>query len=128
MKVIGRSLKDEFVLLKVRVGDFTVPELSIANFDYQSPVHKCDNMKKGGFGCIYLCESFGKKIAVKCVKKQINDQSVIENMVDVIKEYAYQFSATNSMLVKIGPALSDCFGYNIAVYSDCIEFAMESCL
>ena len=128
MKVIGRSPKDDFVLLEVRVGDFTVPELSIANFDYQSPVHKCGNTKDGGFGRIYICESFGKKVAVKCIKKQTNDQSVVENMADALKEYAYQFIAASLMFIKVGPFLNDSFGYNVAVYSDCIEFAMESCL
>ncbi len=41
-------------------------------------------------------------------------------MDDVLKEYTYQSILNNYYAATVSPKLYDGFGYNIAVYTDCI--------
>ena len=61
----------------------------------------------------------GKEFALKCLQAKSD-----ESRVKAIKEW---FILKLSSALKIGPKVEPYFGFDIVMYSECIEFGMETC-
>lgn len=79
-------------------------------------------MKAGAFATTYFSILHGKDIAIKCHLIVAEDFS--SKLQDIIKEYCLLAEASS---LKAGPAMMNFLNWNLIIYRNCIEFAMEKC-
>ena len=98
-------------------------EISVLNVDSLSQAHNFHQISQNSVGSVFLYEDWdAKKYSIKCIHLITNDFGEI--IKSVIKEVCILKIAH---LLGVGPKTTDLFGFDIVVYNNCAEFAMEYC-
>lgn len=104
-------------------------EIYVHISDQNSPLSKSAPIQKGIYGSIYTFQILDKEIAVKSYDFSKNGDTHYEwfqgpAMREVITEYLIY---KESSRIKSGPYMHNWFGYDLIVFNNRIEFAMEKC-
>lgn len=123
-RIMSQLNSFEIVKLKVEMGDFILT-ISILNSNRNSPLTKEKELSEGAYGKLYTFSFLGQNIAAKSYKAaHIKDEKFQIAMSRTIQEYSI---AKICDCLGCGPAMKTCFGFDLLVFNNRIEFAMELC-
>jgi hypothetical protein len=122
VKLITHSARFEFFQVEVSLGSFIFPHISVMNINSYSASHSLHYRRLGTFGTVYRGYCYEEEIAIKCF--QFSKSNFAEVLAETLSEYCLMKLASH---LKVGPQLHERMGYEVVVYRDCIEFAMEYC-
>lgn len=111
------SINRQAVVLHVRWGYFSM-DISVLNQLHPNHKHGTE-FSQGGFASIYVGTILKEKIAIKCIKVT---SGIYRKR--AVKEW---FLAKIASAAEIGPKVMSSMGFDVLMYSDCVEFALEVC-
>jgi serine/threonine protein kinase len=114
----------EAVTLEVSIGGFTMG-VRVLNIDRRSPLTGKAPTSEGAYGKVHALEFLGEQIVVKShyfgsVEPKIAGKTIAA----VMKEYCI---TRISDWVGSGPTLKNWFGFDLIVWNNSIDFALERC-
>ena len=117
LKIINESVNKEVLILLAEWGSFSM-KIKILNIQGANTKHICEH-GRGAYGSIYRGNYNGEIFIVKCLPLQFKDSRF-----RAVKEW---FLMKLAFLTGTGPKLHPYFGFDILMFSECVEFAMEEC-
>ena len=108
----------EIVTLEVFIGSFRV-EINVLNHDRQSHLTRTKTTFEGTFGKIYVMKFQEEEIAVKSY--EVTEDKYPRVFPKVLREYTIMKICD---LLGSGPNVSNCFGFDLFLYSNRIEFTV----
>lgn len=105
------------------IGYFSL-ELCVLNSGKNSPLARQKPRSEGSYGQIYSFPFFGEKIAIKSFRLSSEEEKVQNTIAKVIHEYCVMRVCH---FLGCGPFAPRYLGYDIVIFNDAAEFAMEEC-
>lgn len=106
------------------MGTFIL-KIKILNVDKASPLSRRQIDQAGRFGNVYRIPFYGIEIAIKSFSlAELNQEQIQTKISLAIEEYCITKICD---ALECGPSVIQPFGFDLIIFNDRIEFAMEKC-
>ena len=102
----------------VILNQFTL-QLKALNAMCDSDIHSCGQVSSGTYGTVYRAKFREKFYAVKCIRLDRDSLNYTKTLTKAIKEFCFLKICS---ILKLGPKVTNAFGFDLILYENCIEF------